>query len=179
MAKLYFRYGTMNAGKSLHLLAAAHSYESTGRSVLCLVPKTAGTTRIESRTGIGRSAQVLSADGREIDYGYYDCILVDEAQFLNSWQIAVLSQTALKKDVPVICFGLKTDFQANLFPGSAELLAHADDIQEIKSVCSRCHRKALFNMRIDENGKRVLNGETVETDKSRYIAVCKECYWNG
>jgi len=181
MAKLYFRYSAMNAGKSTALLQVAHNYEEQGQQV-CLY-----TAAIDSRYG---HAQITSRLGAQREAETFDdaydflqqapkvsCILIDEAQFLTPDQIKQLHQLAQVKGVPVICYGLRSDFQGNPFPGSAYLLTLADDIEELKNICT-CGKKATMNIRLDAQGNRLRVGEQVEIGgNERYQHVCGRCFY--
>ena len=155
MSKLYFRYGAMNSGKSTHLMQVAHNYEERGMKVLIVKPKvdTKGGDTLVSRLGVNRHVDLLVSEesdlfsiikeylseGRQIH-----CILVDEVQFMKAAQIDQLFEIAVKIDIPIICYGLRTDFKRNGFEGSTRLLLLAHSIEEMKTICS-CGRKALFN----------------------------------
>lgn len=183
MAKLYFRYSAMNAGKSTYLLQIAYNYNETGQQVALLtaaVDDRYGTGRITSRLGIDREAQVFSPDTHFHETLCDDvaCVLVDEAQFLQPAQVRQLHQWAHAKGIPVICFGIRTDFRGDPFPGAAALLALADDLEEIKTICS-CGRKATMNMRLAESGERVRDGDQVFIGgNSRYRQVCAGCFYS-
>ena len=187
MAKLYFRYSAMNAGKSTALLQVAHNYEEQGQKVQLY------TAAIDDRFGVG---QVTSRLGPQRQVGVFDsatdflavlppdapkiaCVLVDEAQFLSTLQVQQLHQLAQVRGVPVICYGLRSDFRGEPFPGSAYLLALADDIEEIKNICS-CGKKATMNIRVDENGKRIKEGAQVSIGgNERYRQACGRCFYSG
>lgn len=183
MAKLYFRYGTMGSGKSIDLLKVAYNYEEQGKRV-CLFTYgkddryEKGT--ITTRIGLQREANVFFPDTnveeliRNTCYPV-DCVLVDEAQFLTEKQVEEFSNMVDEMDIPVICYGLRTDFKLNFFSGSAALMKYADKIEEIKTICS-CGKKATINMRMKE-GKIVLEGEQeVIGGNDLYRAVCRKCY---
>ena len=168
MAKLYFRYSAMNAGKSTAMLQVAHNYEEQGQAVqlyTAAIDDRYGVGQVTSRLGPHRQVDVfdgatdflavLSADAPRVA-----CVLVDEAQFLTTLQVQQLHQLAQVRGVPVICYGLRTDFRGEPFPGSAFLLALADDIEEIKNICS-CGKKATMNIRVDEQGRRIKDGAQV------------------
>jgi thymidine kinase len=183
MAKLHFRYAAMNAGKSTALLQVAHNYEERGMAVrlfTAALDTRAGKGVIASRLGLSREAETFGPDtdfaadylGRDIA-----CLLIDEAQFLTLAQVRQLHRLAHVDGIPVICYGLRSDFRAEAFPGSAALLTLADDIEEMKSVCA-CGRKATLNLRIDEHGQRVREGEQVVIGgNERYRAICPACYY--
>jgi thymidine kinase len=182
MSKLYFRYAAMNAGKSTALLQAAHNYEERGMKVrlfTAALDDRGGTGLIGSRLGLARQVDTFGADTLfEIDRSQPvpACILIDEAQFLTPAQVRQLHRLAHTQKVPVLCFGLRSDFQGTAFPGAAELLTLADDLEEMKTICA-C--KASMNMRIDEQGRRVKDGEQVLIGgNDRYRAVCPSCFYS-
>jgi thymidine kinase len=183
MAKLFFRYAAMNAGKSTALLQVAHNYEERGHAVRIFtanVDDRYGKGFVTSRLGPQRQAEVFSA---ETDFRALltqspgvACVLVDEAQFLSKDQVWSLHEIAHMRHVPVICYGLRTDFQGELFTGSAALLALADEMDEMKTICD-CGRKATMNMRVDASGRKQTEGAQVEIGgNSRYRAVCGRCF---
>ena len=183
MAKLHFRYAAMNAGKSTALMQAAHNYEERGMAVRLFtagLDTRAGKGVISSRLGLAREAETFGADthfqrshlGADIA-----CLLIDEAQFLTLAQVRQLHRLAHVDGVPVVCYGLRSDFRAEAFAGAAALLTLADDIEEMKSVCA-CGRKATLNLRIDARGQRVSEGEQVFIGgNERYRAICPACYY--
>ena len=186
MAKLFFRYSAMNAGKSTALLQIAYNYEEQGQRILlytAAIDDRSGAGCIASRLGLQRQARVFDANtdffamlNAEVDLA---CVLIDEAQFLSGEQARQLHRLANVRNLPVICFGLRSDFQGNAFPGSAQLLTLADDIEEIKTICA-CGRKATMNIRMDDNGRRVHAGEQVEIGgNNRYQQVCARCFYRG
>ena len=183
MAKLYFYYASMNAGKSTNLLQADFNYRERGRATMLFtaaVDARAGYGVIASRLGIAADATpfdaatdlercVLDRHGRDA----LSCVLVDEAQFLTSDPVDQLARLADCHGLPVLAYGLRTDFQGELFPGSARLLALADSLGEIKSVC-RCGRKATMNLRVDERGRAIGEGAQTEIGgNERYEALCR------
>lgn len=186
MAKLFFRYGAMNSGKSTGLLQVAHNYEERGMNVLLLKPgvDTKGNDQIISRLGVSRTADVLVAPGdnlqtlihRETAKRPLSCILVDEAQFLKPRQVDQLFNLVVEDNLPVICYGLRTDFRTEGFPGSSRLLELAHSIEEMRTIC-RCGRKAVFNAR-KVNGAFTFSGDQVaiEGDEVVYESLCGECY---
>lgn len=184
MSKLYFRYAAMNAGKSTALLQVAHNYEERGMKALLFtaaVDERGGAGLISSRLGLTRSAQTFSAHTR-FDAAHMPggiaCLLIDEAQFLTAEQVRSLHRLAHRSRIPVICYGLRSDFQGKAFPGSAELLNLADDLEEMKTICA-CGRKASMNMRLDVQGQRVREGEQVFIGgNERYRAVCPSCFYS-
>lgn len=186
MAKVYFYYAAMNAGKSTMLLQASHNYHERGMRTLLFVPAVdtrAGAGRIRSRIGLDAAATPLPAD--ENIFAHVKaahaaqpvaCVLVDEAQFLTPAQVGQLTDVADTLGLPVLCYGLRTDFQANLFPGSAALLALADDLIELKTIC-HCGRKATMNLRLGPDGRAAHEGAQVEIGgNDRYVAMCRRHY---
>ena len=183
MAKLYFYYASMNAGKSTTLLQADFNYRERGMRTLLFtagVHDRGGKGVIDSRLGISVTAVPFDVDTdlRTIaEDAHFEaplaCVLVDEAQFLSAGQVRQLAHLADEIGIPVLCYGLRTDFQGKLFPGSAELLALADSLIEIKSVCE-CGRKATMNLRVDSEGNAVRQGEQKEIGgNERYVALCR------
>jgi len=208
VAKLYFRYGAMNSGKSTSLLQAAYNYEERGQHVLLAKPEidTKGADEISSRLGVTRPVDFLirpgddlrglfaihrarvqhgaeeglipeqHAPGKPVDVA---CFLVDEAQFLTRDQVDDLLRIVTLDGVPVLAYGIRTDFKTNAFPGSRRLLELAHSLEELKTIC-RCGRKALFNARL-VGGRFVFDGDQVaidelSTDRVTYESMCAECY---
>jgi thymidine kinase len=199
MSKLYFRYGAMNSGKSTALLQAAFNYEERGQQVLLAKPRidTKGDNAIVSRLGVSRPvdftigpdddiyeafaaerARVLRSTGRDVS-----CLLVDEAQFFSESQVDDLLRIAILESVPVLAYGIRTDFQTVAFPGSRRLLEVAHSLEELKTIC-RCGRKAVFNARTVD-GRFVFDGDQVAIDTSTaatgardvgYQSLCGQCY---
>jgi len=186
MAKLFFRYSAMNAGKSTSLLQIAYNYEEQGQNVLLYtagIDDRSGAGQIASRLGLQRSAQVFdqTTSFTHVLKGQNNlaCVLIDESQFLLPAQVRQLHEVANVHNIPVICFGLRTDFMGKPFDGAAWLLGLADDIEEIKTICS-CGRKATMNIRLDAQGQRVLEGAQVEIGgNNRYQQVCARCFYLG
>lgn len=194
MAQLYFYYSAMNAGKSTTLLQSAHNYREQGMEVLlytAAIDDRFGAGLIKSRIGLAESAEVYdestdflqhvhSAVEERIISGPLDapapriaCILVDEAQFLTRAQVDQLSELVDDLSMPVLCFGLRTDFQGETFPGSARLLAIADKLSELKAVCA-CGRKATMTVRVDEAGAVIVAGSQVQIGgNERYESKCR------
>ncbi|AQR74729.1 thymidine kinase [Sphingomonas sp. LM7] len=183
MAKLYFYYASMNAGKSTTLLQADFNYRERGMRTLLFtagVHDRGGKGMIDSRLGLQASAVPFEPDTdlRTIAEDAHfaatlACVLVDEAQFLSAAQVRQLAHLADEIGIPVLCYGLRTDFQGRLFPGSAELLALADSLVEIKSVCD-CGRKATMNLRVDDGGNAIREGAQKEIGgNERYVALCR------
>ena len=182
MAKLYFYYAAMNAGKSTTLLQSAHNYEERGLAVLLFTPKLDdryGVGKITSRIGLEREAQIfdrntdLLAEAFKVhkDKGL-DCILVDEAQFCTQTQVLQLTLICDKLDIPVLAYGLRTDFQGEPFEGSRYLLAWAEELVEIKTVCSS-GKKATMNARMDSDGQQVLEGAQLDIGH-HYVAMSRK-----
>ena len=187
MAKLYFRYSAMNAGKSTALLQVAHNYEEKGMHVLLMKPAmdTKGDESVVSRLGVSRKVDVLFHPDDNLikliaKQPMVDCILVDEAQFCTPEHIDQLFHLAVIDDIPVICYGLRTDFQLQGFPGSTRLLLLAHELEELKTIC-QCGKKAICNMRF-VHGKPAFLGQQVTIDGKEgdtyYESVCGRCYIN-
>lgn len=200
MAKLYFRYGAMNSGKSTALLQAAYNYEERGQRVLLAKPEidTKGASQIESRLGVTREVDFLigeGADARALFYAERErvrnevadellpsdpedvaCLLIDEAQFLAAEQVDDLFRIAVLDGIPVMAYGIRNDFRTHAFPGSARLLAIAHALEELKTIC-RCGRKAVFNGR-RAGGRFVFDGDQVAIDgvAVTYESLCGNCY---
>jgi len=203
VAKLYFRYGAMNSGKSTALLQAAYNYEERGQRVLLAKPEidTKGAGEIASRLGMTRPVDFLIAPGADLltlfrahrqrvreasaaellPDGPSDvaCLLIDEAQFLTREQVDDLLRIVVLEGVPVLAYGIRTDFRTNAFPGSARLMELAHSLEELKTIC-RCGRKALFNARL-VGGRFVFDGDQVAIDeltpdRVTYESMCAECY---
>jgi len=183
MAKLYFYYASMNAGKSTILLQTAFNYRERGMEPMlwtAAIHDRSGFGIIDSRIGITAQANAFepASDLRgeteaELARGPVDCILIDEAQFLTRAQVHQLAAICDELDIPVLTYGLRTDFQANLFEGSASLLALADKLVELKAICE-CGRKATMNLRVDSAGRAVSSGQQTEIGgNDRYLAVCR------
>lgn len=183
MAKLYFYYASMNAGKSSHLLQADFNYRERGMATMlwtaALDSRSAGMVR--SRIGLESEAQrftpatdLWAAISAAHAVQPLDCVMVDEAQFLATDQVWQLARLADEAGIPVLCYGLRTDFQGELFPGSAVLLGIADALVELKAVC-HCGRKATMNLRVDESGAAVRQGQQTEIGgNDRYVALCRK-----
>lgn len=186
MAKLYFRYGAMNCGKTTHLMMTAHNFEEQGMNAVIIKPKidTKGDNKIVSR-GFGAKEinEIIDENTNIYDLiskKYLDakCILVDEAQFLLPYQVDELLLITVKLDIPVIAYGLRTDFLTNGFPGSTRLLEISHSIEEMKTVC-KCGKKASFVIR-KVDGRDVFDGEQVVIDNKKdiiYESVCSNCYY--
>ncbi|MDP1729666.1 MAG: thymidine kinase [Devosia sp.] len=185
MAKLYFSYAAMNAGKSTLLLQASHNYVERGMRTLLFTSTLyaeGGTGVISSRLGISAAAE-LYAEGDDLfdrirgqtGESRVDCVLVDEAQFLTAEQVWQLARVCDRLHVPVMCFGLRTDFQGKLFPGSSELLAIADVLREIRTICY-CGSKATMVVRQGADGGALTDGDQVSIEKSVYVSLCRK-HW--
>ena len=185
MAQLYFYYSAMNAGKSTTLLQSAHNYRERGMEALIFtaaIDDRFGRGIVRSRIGLEARAELFDADtrfrelvGERASAGPLACVLVDEAQFLAADQVDGLARVVDELDVPVLCFGLRTDFLGETFPGSARLLAIADKLVELKTVCD-CGRKATMNVRFDESGRPLAAGEQVQIGDARYESKCRRHY---
>ena len=184
MAKLYFKYGAMGSSKTANALITKFNYEERGMKVLLVKPSTDnrdGATIVRSR--IGLTAEAITVAESVNLYDLYkneqnscDVIIVDECQFLHPDQVDQLSAVVMDFDIPVLCFGLSTDFLTHLFPGSRRLFEIADSITEIKSVC-KCGNKATVNARLDDNGNVVFSGDQLCIGgNERYVAMCKKCW---
>ncbi|KJL37772.1 Thymidine kinase [Microbacterium terrae] len=204
MAKLYFRFGAMNSGKSTSLLQAAYNYEERGQHVLLAKPEidTKGAAQIDSRLGVKRAVDFLIAPGDDVralfaehraalrsrvssalvpesDHTDVACLLIDEAQFLTRDQVDDLLRIVVLDGIPVLAYGIRTDFRTEAFPGSRRLLELAHSLEELKTIC-RCGRKALFNARL-VGGRFVVDGDQVAIDelstaRVTYESMCAECY---
>lgn len=183
MAKLYFYYASMNAGKSTTLLQADFNYRERGMATMLWTAQIDDRDRsgwINSRIGLaepsrvyGRGTDLFAQANVRVLEGPLACVLVDEAQFLTSEQVWQLARVADELNVPVLCYGLRTDFQGELFPGSAILLGIADTLVELKAVC-HCGRKATMNLRIDDQGNAVVEGEQIGIGGNEsYVALCR------
>lgn len=186
MAKLYFHYSTMNAGKSTALLQASYNYIERGMATYLLTAQfddRAGEGQIASRIGIAEQADTFDADtdlflkiSNRLDEGPLDCAFVDEAQFLTEDQVWQLARAVDDLGVPVMCYGLRVDFMGKLFPGSAALLALADEMREVRTIC-HCGKKATMVVRKDEQGQVVTGGDQVVIGgNDRYVSLCRR-HW--
>lgn len=189
MAKLYYRYGTVNSAKTLNLLAVAHNYLAQGKKVLLVKPAIdARWDQVSIRTRAGLEARAdLLIDGAELDLDVFEgasCVLVDECQFLLPSIIDQFSQLAHactyppynRKGIPVLCYGLRSDFRRELFPAAKRLMELADSIEEIKTICHFCERKAIFNLKFI-GGWAVETGDSVDLGgEEKYVAACTACY---
>lgn len=187
MASLWFEFGTMSSSKTMRLLTVNHNYIENGMKTLLL------TSALDNRDGVGKisSRAGLSAEAVAIDdktklpdlllgiIDKIDVILVDESQFLTREQVLDLSKVVDIYNIPVMCYGLKTDFHGALFEGSRALLEIADKIEEVKTLCRFCNKKSILNMRVDEEGRKVLEGDTVQIGGNEsYLPVCRKHFFN-
>ena len=183
MAKLYFHYSTMNAGKSTLLLQASYNYVERGMQTYLLTANfddRAGTGRIGSRIGIGADADTFASKTdlfskiqERLNAGPCTCVFIDEAQFLSADQVWQLARAVDDLKVPVMCYGLRVDFQGKLFPGSAALLALADEMREIRTIC-HCGKKATMVVRQDEHGNVLKDGAQVQVGGNEtYVSLCR------
>ena len=186
MAKLYFHYSTMNAGKSTLLLQASYNYRERGMDTFLITAKLddrAGAGRIGSRIGIGAEAEMFAPGDdlfarleARLNEGPVACVFVDEAQFLTPDQVWQLARAVDDLKVPVMCYGLRVDFQGNLFPGSATLLALADEMREARTIC-HCGKKATMVVRQDEEGNVLRDGDQVQIGGNEtYVSLCRK-HW--
>ena len=183
MAKLYFSYSAMNAGKSTLLLQASYNYGERGMKTILFTAKLDNRSKlgeITSRIGLAEKAKTFEEQDNLFsiientisDYSI-SCILIDEAQFLTQKQVWELSDVVDKLNIPVMCYGLRTDFQGKLFPGSETLLSIADELREIRTICD-CGKKAIMVVRQDEKGKVIKEGEQIEIGgNDKYISLCR------
>ncbi|ENH95745.1 thymidine kinase [Gracilibacillus halophilus YIM-C55.5] len=187
MAQLYFKYGAMNSGKSIEILKVAHNYEEQNKPVLIFTSGLDDREEVgyvSSRIGIKRKALPIFAHTnlyqsvKSYEQKPY-CVLVDEAQFLEKTHVLQLTQIVDEFDIPVMGFGLKNDFQNELFEGSKYFLLYADKIEEMKTICWFCAKKAIMNLRVDEQGKPIYTGEQIHIGgNDSYYPVCRKCHNN-
>lgn len=185
MAKLYFSYSAMNAGKSTLLLQASYNYVERGMRTLLFTSalySEGEIGRISSRIGISSEAELYGPEtdlfqhiSDHMQESKIDCVFIDEAQFLTADQVWQLARVADRLDIPVMTFGLRTDFRGQLFPGSSELLAIADELREIRTICF-CGRKASMVVRRDAEGGVQTQGDQVAIEKSVYVSLCRQ-HW--
>lgn len=187
LAKLYFSYAAMNAGKSTVLLQASYNYQERGMRTLILTAKLdnrSGSGRITSRIGVHADAETFSAEtdllsllDKSNQTQPLHCVLIDEAQFLTEEQVWDLAKTVDDLNIPVMCYGLRTDFQGKLFPGSSALLSIADTLREIRTICW-CGKKATMVLRLDKHGKPIEHGEQVQIGGNEsYTSLCRS-HWS-
>jgi len=184
MAKLHFFYSTMNAGKSTSLLQSNHNYKESNLDTMIFLPDETNKSskgQIVSRIGLKAKAVIADKNFNFISYvkknksPRLSCVLIDEAQFLSKVQIRQLGEVADKLNIPVMCYGIRTDFRGELFEGSSELLALADNLIELKTICYDCGRKATMVVRVDENGKVVTEGSKIQIGgNDLYTPVCRK-----
>ena len=188
MSKLFFRYGAMNSGKSTAMLQVAHNYEERDQRVVLVKSSvdTKGKHQIVSRLGVTRTADILLSPGQDLRAALHErdtesgqdiaCVLIDEAQFLTPEQVDQALAVAVLDGIPVVAFGIRTDFRTRAFPGSQRLMEVAHSLQEMKTIC-RCGSKAIFNARLGEQGI-IREGDQVMIDgeQARYEALCARCY---
>ncbi len=184
MAKLYFRYGAVGSAKTLNLLAVAHNYKQQDKRILLIKPALDvrfGKNNIKSRAGLEQEADILvdeKTDLLKLDFKGIDCLLVDEVQFLPAHVIDQLRTITYLKRIPIICYGLRTDFRTHLFAASRRLLELADSIEEVKSTCHFCNRKAIMNLK-HVDGVATIDGPSVELGaEEKYFPACYTCYSN-
>lgn len=186
MAKLYFQYSTMNAGKSTLLLQASHNYRERGMETYLLtaqLDRRAGAGRIASRIGIGEEADTFATDAdlfakitARLERGKIACVFIDESQFLSEAQVWQLARAVDDLRVPIMCYGLRVDFMGKLFPGSAALLALADEMREVRTIC-HCGKKATMVVRQDQDGKALKEGAQVQIGGNEtYVSLCRK-HW--
>ncbi len=186
MAKLYFHYSTMNAGKSTLLLQASHNYRERGMETYLITARLdnrAGQGRIGSRIGFGTEAETFEAGedmfaklAARLEQGPVACVFIDEAQFLEKEQVWQLARAVDDLHVPVMCYGLRVDFRGELFPGSAALLALADEMREARTIC-HCGKKATMVVRQDQDGQAVQDGAQVQIGGNEtYVSLCRK-HW--
>ena len=184
MAKLHFFYSTMNAGKSTALLQSNHNYLESNLKTILFIPKAIGKSsngKIVSRIGISSDAIMIDENYdfyrelKKIKFNELSCVFVDEAQFLSKKQVQSLSKVADDLAIPVMCYGIRTDFQGKLFEGSQELLALADNLNELKTICSMCEKKATMVVRLNENGEVLLEGKKILIGGNEiYKTLCRK-----
>lgn len=186
MAKVYFYYSAMNAGKSTVLIQTSYNYHERGMRTLVFAPAIddrAGVGKVRSRIGLEAAAEVLGTTDdlfARVEAEHANdpvaCVLIDEVQFLSPAQVDQATDIADRLEIPVLCYGLRTDFQGRLFPGSAALLAVADDLIELKTMC-HCGRKATMNLRVGPDGKGLREGAQIEIGgNERYVPMCRRHY---
>ena len=188
MSKLFFRYGAMNSGKSTAMLQVAHNYEERDQRVVLVKSSvdTKGNDQIVSRLGVTRTADILLSPGQDLRASLRErdtesgqdiaCVLIDEAQFLTPEQVDQALAVAVLDGIPVVAYGIRTDFRTRAFPGSQRMMEVAHSLQEMKTIC-RCGSKAIFNARLGEQGI-IREGDQVMIDgeQARYEALCARCY---
>lgn len=182
MAKLYFRYGTVGSAKSMNLLAVAHNYRFQNKVVVLIKPKLDtrfGAEVIKSRSGLNMEADILVDEDTIIDpeqLAGVHCILVDEAQFLSASVVDQLRAISRDLEVPVICYGLRTDFRTEMFVGAKRLMETADALEEIKTTCTFCNKKAIFNLKVSNGAPSVTGAQIDLGAEEKYLPACAGCY---
>jgi len=187
MAKVHFYYSTMNAGKSTSLLQSNHNYIERGLKTILFTPKVDADMhegKIHSRIGLEKSANIFDANFNFQDFfkntkkNDISCVLIDEAQFLTSKQVRELCKVCDDLNLPVMCYGIRTDFRGDLFPGSSELLALADNLIELKTICEykNCSRKATMICRLDAEGNIITKGNQIDIGGDQYKVFCRKHY---
>ena len=187
MAKVHFYYSTMNAGKSTSLLQSNHNYIDRGLKTILFTPKVDADMhegKIHSRIGLEKSANIFDANFNFQDFfkstkkNDLSCVLIDEAQFLTSQQVRELCKVCDDLNLPVMCYGIRTDFRGDLFPGSSELLALADNLIELKTICEykNCTRKATMICRLDAEGNVITKGNQIDIGGDQYKVFCRKHY---
>ena len=187
MAKVHFYYSTMNAGKSTSVLQSNHNYIDRGLKTILFTPKVDADMhegKIHSRIGLEKSANIFDADFNFQDFfkstkkNDLSCVLIDEAQFLTSKQVRELCKVCDDLNLPVMCYGIRTDFRGDLFPGSSELLALADNLIELKTICEykNCARKATMICRLDAEGNVITKGNQIDIGGDQYKVFCRKHY---
>lgn len=184
MAQLFFKYGAMNSGKTIEILKVAHNYEEQNKPVVLMtsgVDTRDGIGTVSSRIGLTRKAIPIFSETnvyeeiKNLPYKPY-CVLIDESQFLEKKHVLGFADVVDKLDIPVMAFGLKNDFRNELFEGSKNLLIYADKLEELKTICWFCHKKAMMNLRVS-NGKAVYDGEQIQIGGNEsYYPVCRKHY---
>ncbi|MCH9626067.1 MAG: Thymidine kinase [Chlamydiales bacterium] len=184
MAKLYFRYGTVGSAKTLNLLAVAHNYQQQQKKILLIKPALDvrfGKHNIKSRAGLEKEADILVDEQTNLlkcQFDAIDCILVDEVQFLAPSVVDQLRTITRQLHIPIICYGLRTDFRSKLFPGSKRLMELADSIEEVKSTCHFCNKKAVMNLK-HVNGVANISGPSVQLGaEETYFSACFGCFYS-
>lgn len=181
MAKLYFKFGTMGSSKTAQALMTKFNYEQNNLKVLLIKPAVAirDETKVKSRIGLESECVLVTPKTSVYDVCNnnipFNVVIVDEAQFLTKTQVNELRYIADKFDIPVFCYGLRSDFQTHLFEGSKRLFEVADSIEDIKNICA-CGSKAIFNARINNKGELITTGESIENKVYSYVPVCSSCY---
>ena len=187
MAKVHFYYSTMNAGKSTSLLQSNHNYTERGLKTILFTPKVDAEMnegQIHSRIGLKKTANIFNETFSFTDFfesyskNAIACILIDEAQFLTALQVKEICKVCDKKNIPVMCYGIRTDFRGELFPGSSELLALADNLIELKTICEHenCTRKATMICRFDKEGNVIKKGNQIDIGGDQYRVYCRKHY---